>query len=633
MPTTSSAYAALPEESAQTSAAPETSDAVLDSTANQTVFESRSEDYVDIRLGADALYDLARASSAAVIARTADYVFMTPMYRWTLHGAMPDHTVYKVQELRPGRLRVADGIFEGRYALGSGTVECGTEMPWHVTPPNIAWVEEVNGFDWLRHLSASKSDFAEEHAHRLIDSWLKTNGGWESIAWRPHVIGRRLLSWFSNSDLIFHNCDVVWRSALMVNIGRQARHLKRTARYAANGEPRLISAIGLAMSGVCLSDGEKRLRSGMKLLLKELDRQILPDGGHVSRCPSTQLSILLDIVSLRSALTARDLEVPDRLQTTIDRMTPMVRFFRHGDGRLALFNGSSEEIDGASDAVLSRDDIKGRPLGHARHSGYQRLSAGKTLVLFDGGTPPRGRYSQRMHAGCLAFEMSVGAHRLIVNCGATNERGQTWRMASRATAAHSTLGLDDTSSAAFLWGQFWTRLLGERLISGPESIVNHRVEESDATWVMAAHDGYGAEYGLIHERRMYLDDQGDDLRGHDRLYASEDADDDRDEDIPFTVRFHLHPDVRASMARDGESILLVLPNREGWRFRAHGGKVAIEPSIYLGRPGPIRRCEQIVVTGIAKARGQVAADIKWAVHRLAAKAGAKQVKTAKEQGK
>src|SRR3712207_8903245 len=37
-----------------------------------------------------------------------------------------------------------------------------------------------------------------------------------------------------------------------------------------------------------------------------------------------------------------------------------------------------------------------------------------------------------------------------------------------------------------------------------------------------------------------------------------------------TIRFHLHPGVAASSAKDGGSIVLMLPNGEGWRFDAQG---------------------------------------------------------------
>ena len=71
----------------------------------------------------------------------------------------------------------------------------------------------------------------------------------------------------------------------------------------------------------------------------ELERQILPDGGHISRNPGALIELLLDLLPLRQAFTARNMPPPPALLNAIDRMMPMLRFFRHGDGNFALFNG------------------------------------------------------------------------------------------------------------------------------------------------------------------------------------------------------------------------------------------------------------------------------------------------------
>jgi uncharacterized heparinase superfamily protein len=42
----------------------------------------------------------------------------------------------------------------------------------------------------------------------------------------------------------------------------------------------------------------------------------------------------------------------------------------------------------------------------------------------------------------------------------------------------------------------------------------------------------------------------------------------------------------------------MLPDRNGWRFSARGGRLRLEDSVYLlGRGGP-RRTQQIVVSGV-----------------------------------
>lgn len=567
----------------------------------------------------------------AALRRTADLsltaIYGTWPYRQTLHGPMPDTITHYPKDLRPGRVDKADALFQGRYDLPGGQVRTNGLSPFEVEAPSETWTEELHGFSWVRHFSAAGGNAARAHARGLVQSWIATSGQWHDIGWRPHVIGRRLTSWAANGALLMEESDLIYRSTLLRNMAKQARHLARTVMWAPPGEQRLTAAIGLAFSGLCLSEGGKRLRKGLDLVGQELTQQILPDGGHISRNPAAQLSILLDLVSLRDALIAQGHGVPQPIRNAVDRMMPMLRFFKHGDGKLALFNGADEGPDGAVEAALAEDDAKGKPFGFAPHSGYQRMSAGPTYVTVDTGPPPPGAYSHSAHAGCLSFEMSVGRCRLVTNCGATRILGADWHAASRATAAHSTLVLNDTSSARFTQGALSRILLGSRLMEGPARVESRRNESEEGIWLDAAHDGYRKLFGFVHRRRLFLSASGEDLRGEDSLTRAPDEPSKlmvpfkqtRDEVAPaaFAIRFHLHPDARASLAHDKSNVLVLLPNGDGWQFRARteNGKssITLEESVYLGSADRTRRSEQIVVTGEAF---RDEATVHWAWRRL-----------------
>ena len=96
------------------------------------------------------------------------------------------------------------------------------------------------------------------------------------------------------------------------------------------------------------------------------------------------------------------------LRNARDRMAPMLRFFRHGDGGLALFQGGLESDPRMIAGLLARDEVRGQPFQHARHSGYQRLAAARTIVQMDCGAVPPGAFAHAAHAGFLAFELSSG---------------------------------------------------------------------------------------------------------------------------------------------------------------------------------------------------------------------------------
>jgi uncharacterized heparinase superfamily protein len=411
-------------------------------------------------------------------------------------------------------------------------------------------------------------------------------------------MARRLAHVLSHGRLVISNSDVMWRSKLFVGLREQSRMLARIAREAPEGLPRLEAAAVLALSGACLENSESRLGAGLKLLEQELARQVLPDGGHIGRSPEALLHIYRLLTMVMDALAATNREVPQNLRSTHDRIAPMLRFFRHGDGALACFNGGRECDPRTLAGLLARDDVRGQPFAHAPHSGYQRLAVGRTIVIADCGRPPPNGFSTHAHAGTLSFELSSGGHRLIVNCGAASPAHAKWATALRTTAAHSTLVVGDRSSATILSPGWIRDLLGPRLLGGPMHVATNRIDNAGESRVEASHDGYLAAFGLRHERQLTLTSQGTLLAGLDRLVPVEGHRRRAEGSIPFAIRFHIHPDVRMSPSQGGD-ILLRLPSGEGWRFRVSGGALATEESVYLGGDS-VRRSEQLVVTSAIK---------------------------------
>jgi uncharacterized heparinase superfamily protein len=418
------------------------------------------------------------------------------------------------------------------------------------------------------------------------------------------------LNIFCHGRLVLANSDMLWRSRVFVSLREQARMLARIARETPDGLSRLEVAAVVTLSGVCLDRHEGRLATGLKLLEEECSRQVLPDGGHVTRQPEALLHAYRLLTEVIDALTAARVEVPQSLRSVHDRIAPMLRFFRHGDGALALFNGG-HECDARSIAgLLARDEVRGQPFGHARHSGYHRLALAKSLVVMDCGSPPPLAFARQAHAGCLAFEFSAGGQRIVVNCGAGGPGHAKWNDALVATAAHSTLALADTSSGTILAAGWMRGLVGSRLVAGPTEVETNRTEGTSGWRIEAAHDGYMAEFGVRHERHLTLAPQGLMLSGLDRA-VPQGTRRRRTESIAFAVRFHVHPDVRMSQSQGGD-VLLKLPNGDGWRFRASGGQIATEESVYIGND-TVRRTEQLVVSGAVR---DTPAEIAWAFEHI-----------------
>ena len=523
----------------------------------------------------------------------------TALYRVSLRGRRPQALVFGPTDPWPGDGARGTALRGGAYHFAGHTVTAVEAPPWRAPGANAAWLAALHGFEWLRDLEAAGGAEARAHARRLVADWIGRCGAWDPLAWRSDVLARRLVAWLSHATLLLGEADREGAAAILASLAEQARHLGRTAAAGPDGAPRIAAVKGLVFAALCLPGDDRRLDQGLRLLEHELDRQVLADGGHVARSPSVQLAVLRDLVELRGLLAAARRPAPEALQIAIDRMAPLLRFFRHGDGGLALFNGSNEADPTLIDIALALGEATGKPPSSAPHSGFERLSAQRTLVIADVGAPTPAS-APHAHAGTLSFELSVARHRMIVNSGAHAGDDAAWRDAQRATAAHSTATVDDTNSIAF-------RADGT-LGRHPGRVVSTRLEDAGNTWLDATHDGYRDAFGLTHRRRLYLGADGDNLRGEDILSGRGGE--------RFTIRFHLHPEVRASLVADGSGALLRLPGGEGWRMRSAGAALVVAESVYLGRAGATARSEQIVLSGPLK--GGVT-TVKWALSRIAGK--------------
>jgi uncharacterized heparinase superfamily protein len=534
-----------------------------------------------------------------------------PLLRWRLASTSTDRLVIAPQELRTADATRASEIYAGRFAFAGKVVICDRRSPFEMTAPSDEWAVTLLGFAWLRHLRAADSAITRANARALVDDWINLQGRWHPTGWRTDILSRRIMSWLSQAPLVLQDADVRFYRRFIRSLTRQARHLRRVAAQSRDGLTRLQALIALAYVALCMQGQSRYLRATLRKLVDELNRQILPDGGHISRNPGTLIEVLLDLLPLRQLLTHRNVAPPAALNNAIDRMMPMLRFFRHADGNFAHFNGMGPTPVDLLATVLAYDDARGAPVSNAPHSGYQRLDAGKAALLIDTGRPPPLSVSQEAHAGCLSFELSWKRYRLVVNCGLPAVNRETWRQVARATAAHSTVTFNDMSSCRFFESGALRQLLwGIPIFGGPRDVRAAREESPDEFVLRASHDGYERDFDIVHHRTLRLAGDGTTLNGEDSFTpVSGETISTRLAD-EFAIRFHLHPAIKANRLTDGHGVLLTLPDRDVWTFDAYEDAVEIEESVYLAGPEGPRRTVQIVIWGHARAQSRV----QWSFH-------------------
>ena len=473
---------------------------------------------------------------------------------------------------------------------------------WSAADGPLAWRAAAQSFAWMRDLRTLGTDAARVHARDLVEDWL-ARGAAEPLAALPEIAAGRICALLGHWDFVAATAEEAFRRRVLASLLADARAVVAglPAESAHRGALVVMKA---SIAAAVAFEEEAWLTRALRFLPAELERQFHPDGGHVERSPQAQMLAAQDLVEIRNLLNGVGLDAPPTLASAIERAGSALRLFRHADQGLALFNGTREEPGAIVDLVLTHAQARGRAPMLLEETGFHRLAAGRTLVIADCGVPPPGRAphpgtgqprggDRFAHAGTLSFEMSVGRDRLIVNCGASPASEPAWRDALRATAAHSTLVLADTNSS---------EVRDEGLGRRPERVEVERHEMNGAQWLDASHDGWRRTHGVVHRRRLYLSEGGDDLRGEDMLEPPGTT------ARPFVLRFHLHPGVSASLLEDG-GVLLRLPGGQGWRLRARGAEAALEDSLYAG--GEPRRSLQVVLTA------EVGAEtVQWALSRI-----------------
>jgi uncharacterized heparinase superfamily protein len=450
----------------------------------------------------------------------------------------------------------------------------------------------------LRNLRAIGTDSARAASVHLIDSWLRQFDGWNDVEWTSENLGARIAAWIGFYDFFAPAAPADFTPRLTASLYRQWKHLARTVSPTLKGVEAIQAARGLIYGGFNFPDGDNALGLACDLLQRQMASEILPDGGHVSRNPSTQLHILRHLVDIRNLFDMADLRMPESLGSTLSAMIPPLKFFRHGDGGLALFHGGVEETPLMIDAVLTQAVVRGRVLRRLTETGYERITAGRSLLMVDAASPPPRAAGQEGHAGLLSFEFSVGRDRIICNCGAVPQGSPDWRTAFAATAAHSTLTVADTNACD---------IDSDGGIAGDVRTGSQRFEEGGTQAIEMTHDGYRARFGLIHHRILRLSSDGETLTGRDILQSAGGKNGGHE----FTLRWHLHPGVQVSLSHGAQTALLRTAGGGGWRLRIERGTLSLESSVYCGGPAP-RRTMQIKTSSVT---GNGDTAILWSLTR------------------
>ncbi len=529
-----------------------------------------------------------------------------PGYAQTLAAGKAVAFAATPRDFRPADAALGKAVLGGRFLLAGSNLEAEAPAdPWNRPSPSKAFATDLHAFAWLPGLM-TQDDRGAREAVRLTLAWADAFARWSPFAWDPAILSRRVYNLACAARRMGAVASETDRLRLADVLGRQARQLLRPPGGLAGKAERLTAA---AIAGCVLagSPGAGIRRAALRRLPGALRVTVFGDGGHASRAPEAGLELLLDLLTLDDALSQLSESAPEAMAGAIIRLTTALRLQTLPDGRLVGFQGGGPSTPARVAAARAHDDHADVPGGATGTvGGLTRIRSPLMTIVADTASPGRGAWSEAACAQPLALEIVCGRDRLVTGCGWTPRAAD--RQGLRLTPGHSTLTLGEQSFAEPLGG--WKgELLGSRLFGRAYHAKVDQRDGDGAVWLEVEHDGWAAPFGLLHQRRLYLDQRLDELRAEERLHPCPNHREVvRAIAAPYAVRFHLEPGVQASLARDRRSILLRGHSGRGWWFRTDGPDVAIEPSVHIDE-GLTRRSLQVVVRGSARTDAET--KIRW----------------------
>ena len=522
------------------------------------------------------------------------------------HSRQPLKLVAVPRDHVQGDRQRGDGLLAGRLTIGSTTLALA-DLDFASVGAGDPLSDQVQGFSWLRDLGAAASrEKGARLAEAVVGRWLLAHGTRVDEAWAPHLWGERILFWTAYAPYILSSGDSGYRSALLNTLARGARHLDSTADKAPAGLKRITAWCGVVATGLLIQGGVPRVARGEAGLARALASAQFDDGGLVSRSPYEQVLLVDRLGLLRACYSAAKQTIPDGIDAASAAALAALHGITLGDGALSSWQGCGPGESARLVALVEGCGIRARPLRQARGWGYQRMSALGTILVVDAAPPPPQKMAAHGAASTLAFELSDGPQRLVVNCGGPGPLpmllSEELVQGLSTTAAHSTLVLADTNS---------TNIQPDgSLGKGVEDVTIERHEDNDASRLEASHDGYVKSFGMIHKRSLMLGNDGKELRGADQLQAK--GRKKVRDSAPYAVRFHLAPGVEATITADGMGAILRSKAAPPWNFRCRGGSLTLEESLWIDGRGRPNRTMQLAIVGEVSALG---GEIGWQFRR------------------
>jgi len=524
--------------------------------------------------------------------------FKSSFYNKKLISSIPDRIFYTPSPYLSASLTTMNNDFYN-------VVEVSPELLWKKNSINKLEFENLHSFLWLAKLDRKNT---KSITKKIINSWIDNFFNYSPDVWKMEIVAKRIIAWSSNIDLTLENSNKVYKEKFFLSSIKQSNFLLKNFSNLQNETSKIICCSAIILSGIMFGEKYINYKIGIKELEKIVKNYFDESGFPKSRNPEEVFICLKYLILIREWFKEAQKIIPDFLNEIIIKCGNCYKVLSCENKQFPLFNGATEINHKEYDIFLKNLKYK----FHDKNSEVAdliKIKKKKFEFFIDFGNPPPNNYARSYQAGCLSFELISGKQKIICNSGYGKYLLPKFSKLSRSTAAHSTLYINDTSSCIFQKNKFIRKVYGNTLIKTHKIINKEYSEDKNFYTLIASHNGYEKKFGYIHTRSIVIPKNEEKIFGEDKLIKAKKYSD----SLWYSIRFHIYPNIKIVKTKAGNSILISLPNGEGWVLKSDTNNLDIEKSIFFGNKNKILNNESISIYGDIL---EDTVSIKWEIEKV-----------------
>ena len=459
--------------------------------------------------------------------------------------------------------------------------------------------EKLNNFFWFFSLDLKSS---KRITQTFINNWINKNPHYNKKIWDFDITSKRIISWLSNHQLTYEDCEDEFKKKFNQSIQKQTNHLLYEIKNLSEVENKIVGCAAIILVGLSYKEEKKYLTNGLTLLKKIIKSSIDNQGFPKSRNIKQLIFYLKYFILIREWFKESQNIIPEYIDETIYYLGQSYAFIWQNIKQDILFNGNYISDNNEFEQYLKRFGYIFKN-ENKEIAGYAILKNKRIILAMDIGDSPSNNFSKFYQSGALSFEVFSNGKKLITNSGYFSNNQNKLNRLSKSTALQSTLSIEDHSSCNYRKLDK-SNLIVERGIH----ITKKNIVFEDNYWkISGSHDGYLKRFKTIHEREIEFYPEQMKFIGFDRLLRKHDS-----VEIKFDIRFHLDPSSKVMKTQDNKLILIEL-EEEGWKFSCDNFDINIDNGLYLGIKNSHKENQNICISGISKNKSEI---IKWEITKI-----------------